>query len=118
MLAMTGCNLLPFRIRASNPPAFSAVQIAASSDRTAYGLTSIPTNRPVFLESNPAEDYYARLHYYGAPSYPIALRKTCSGYMWIGERGIFTGPDLYANAAGVFHEAILLPGFTPSPMKD
>jgi hypothetical protein len=118
MLAMTGCNLLPFRIRASNPPASPMTQVATSVDRTAHGLTSIPTNRPVVLESKPAEDCYALLHYYGAPSCPIALCKTFSSDMWIEEQEIFTGPNLDANAARVFHEAILLPGFTPSPMKD
>jgi hypothetical protein len=79
MLAMTGCNLLPFRIKASNPPAFSAVQVAASSDRTAYGFTPIPAKGNFFWENRPAGVYDAMLCYCGDPSRPIALQKTSGG---------------------------------------
>ena len=97
MLAMTGCNLLPFKIRVSNPPASSAVQVAASFDRTAYDFTPVPAGGNVLLMNWSTKDYAVRLHGYADPSRPIALPGTPSGCTWIGEHEIFTGPNLYAT---------------------
>ena len=96
MLAMTGCNLLPFKIRVSNPPADSTTQVAASSDWMTNGFTAIPTDGSGHWENPPTEVYEAILHYYADPGRPIALSKTSSGGTWIGKQEIFTGPNFYA----------------------
>lgn len=84
------------------------IQAAASFDRENYGFTPIPTNGFVFAELHPTKDYDSMLHFYGETSRTIAFRKTGSGYKWTGEQEIFTGPKLYTNEDGVFHEQIAL----------
>jgi len=48
------------------------------------------------------------LHFYGDTSRTVAFRKTPDGYKWIHEQETFTGPNLYTNVDGVFHEEIVL----------
>jgi len=46
--------------------------------------------------------------FYGETSRTIAFRKTPTGWKWIHEQETFTGPNLYTNVDGVFHEEIVL----------
>ena len=108
MFVVAGCGFMPKRLLLSDPRVIPMIQATTSFDRAAYGFTPIPTNGYVFLESRPTKNYDAMLHFYGDTSRTIAFRKIPSGYKWIEEQEIFTGPNLYTNVDGVFHEQICL----------
>jgi len=107
-VAMIGCGFVPEKVSPSDPRVIPLIQAAASFDRATYGFTPIPTNGDIRLESRPRPNYDAMLHFYGDTSRTIAFRKTPSGFKWIEEQEIFTGPNLYTNVDGVFYEEICL----------
>jgi len=108
MSALAGCGFMPKRMSVSDLRVVPMIQAAESFDRAAYGFTPIPTNGLVYLESRATKNYDTMLHFYGETSRTIAFRKTASGYRWIAEQETFTGPNLYTNVDGVFHEEITL----------
>jgi hypothetical protein len=108
MVTLVGCGFVPEKVSPSDPRVVPLFQAAESFDRAAYGFTPIPTNGDIRLESRPRANYDAMLHFYGDTSRTIAFRKTPSGYRWIEEQEIFTGPNLYTNVDGVFHEEVCL----------
>ena len=105
---LSGCGFVPEKVSPSDPRITPMLQAAASFDRATYGFTPIPTNGDIRLESRPRAGYDAMLHFYGDTSRTIAFRKMPDGYKWIHEQETFTGPNLYTNVDGVFHEEIVL----------
>src|ERR1039457_7348521 len=92
IVAMIGCGFAPEKVSPSDPRIVPLIQAAASFDRATYGFTPISTNGDIRLESRPRASYDAMLHFYGDTSRTIAFRKIPSGYKWIEEQEIFTGP--------------------------
>lgn len=105
---MVGCGFVPERVSLSDARVVPLIQAATNFDRAAYGFTPIPTNADVRLESRPRAGYDAMLHFYGETSRTIAFRKTPTGWKWIHEQEIFTGPNLYTNVDGVSHEEVAI----------
>ena len=104
----TGCGLAPEKVVLSDTQVVPLVQAATNFNRAVYGFTPIPTNADVRLESRARAGYDAMLHFYGETSRTIAFRKTQTGWKWIHEQETFTGPNLYTNVDGIFHEQIVL----------
>ena len=48
------------------------------------------------------------LHIAADTSRTVAFRKTSTGYQWIGEQEIHTGPKTYKSVDGTFHEEICI----------
>lgn len=103
-----GCGFVPEKVSLSDSRVVPLIQAATNFDRAIYGFTPIPTNAEVRLESRPRAGYDAMLHFYGETSRTVAFRKTQTGWKWIHEQETFTGPNLYTNVDGVFHEQIVL----------
>jgi len=118
------CGFAPEKVSLSDPRVVPLLQAATNFARASYGFTPIPTNADVRLESRRRAGYDAMLHFYGETSRTVAFRKTPTGWKWIHEQEIFTGPNLYTNVDGVFHEEIVITygteatsGNTPNKLK-
>jgi len=103
-----GCGFVPEKVSLSDTRVVPLVQAATNFDRAVYGFTPIPINGEVRLEGRPRAAYDAMLHFYGETSRTIAFRKIPTGWKWIHEQETFTGPNLYTNVDGVFHEEVVL----------
>jgi hypothetical protein len=103
-----GCGFVPEKVTLSDARVVPLIQAATNFDRATYGFTPIPTNADVRLESRARAGYDAMLHFYGKTSRTIAFRMSPTGWRWIHEQETFTGPNLYTNVDGVFHEEIVL----------
>jgi hypothetical protein len=108
IIGLIGCGFVPEKTSLTDPRVIPMIQAAATFDRATYGFTPIPTNGFVYLEGHSRAGYDAMLHFNGDTSRTIAFQKIPTGYKWIEEQEIFTGPNLYTNVDGIFHEEICL----------
>jgi hypothetical protein len=77
-------------------------------DRQAMGFTPVETNSTIRLETGSRAAYDAMLHIYGETSRTVAFRKTSTGYRWIAEQEIHTGPGWEQTVDGTFRERIVV----------
>lgn len=109
LLILSGCGLLPERIKMDDPRLKELLAAAQQFDRAQYGFTPIPTKGDVRLEiRSPGGAYDRMLHIYGRTSRTIAFRKTADGFRWIHEQEVFEGPKKYTTVDGTFNESICL----------
>jgi len=109
-MLLAACGLVPQRVSREDPrlqPLWAAI---AGVDRERLGFTPIPPGADLRLEGKQLWDhgYDAMLHVYGETSRTIAFRKAGSGYEWIGEQEIHTGPGKYKTVDGTFNEEITI----------
>lgn len=112
---LVGCGLAPEPVSRDEErlkPLWAAI---ARVDREPLGFTAIPPDAKLRLEGKQlwGDDYDAMLHIDGQTSRTIAFRKVGSGYEWIGEQEIHTGPRTYTSVDGTFKEEITITYKTP-----
>jgi hypothetical protein len=104
---LAGCGLVPEKVAFDDARVVELLKAAETFDREVHGFTPIPRDAEFRLET--ARGAYDRmLHIYGLTSRTIAFRKTDSGFKWIHEQEIFTGPREYESPDGIFKETICL----------
>jgi hypothetical protein len=105
---LSGCGFVPEKVALSDPRIAPMLEAIAAVDRKSFGFTPIPSDAEVRLESRPRAGYDAMLHIYAGTSRTIAFRQTPTGYKWIHEQEIHTGPKTYKTPDGTFHEQIVI----------
>lgn len=81
----------------------------AHVDRESMGFTPLPGDEAIYrIESKSRKGYDAMLHIDGATRRTIAFRKTETGYRWIHEQEIHTGPKEFESPDGRFRETIVV----------
>ena len=105
-LILAGCGFIPQGVSLSDPRIKPLLDAVAAVDRASLGFTPIPADADVRWERRPRRDYDQMLHIYGRTSRTIAFRKTDSGFRWIGEQEIYTGPHTYDSPDGKYREQV------------
>jgi hypothetical protein len=103
---LVGCGFIPQRVSLSDPRIKPLLDAVAAVDRASLGFTPIRADVNVTWERRPRRDYDQMLHIYGRTSRTIAFRKAASGFRWIGEQEIYTGPRTYESVDGKYREQI------------
>ena len=107
-LLVCSCGFVPEAVSWSDPRLVPMLKAIDAVDRASLGFSPIDRSSKVQLESRPRAGYDAMLHIYGRTSRTIAFHKTADGYKWIHEQETHTGPKIYKNADGTFHEEIVV----------
>src|ERR1017187_133304 len=108
LLAVGACGFAPEKVSLTDPRVEPLVKAMDQVDRTALGFTPVTTTAQIMLELRSSGSYDAMLHVYGATSRTIAFRKTQSGYRWISEQEIHSGPGWDQSVDGTFREFIVI----------
>jgi hypothetical protein len=103
-LFFAGCGFIPEHASLSDSRIKPLLDAVAAVDRASLGFTPIQADAKVTWERRPQRDYDQMLHIYGRTSRTIAFRKTESGFRWIGEQEIYTGPHTYDSVDGKYRE--------------
>lgn len=108
LIFLSGCGLAPREVSLSDPEIKPFLRAMSDVDRQALGFTPVETNSTVRLETGSRAAYDAMLHIYGETSRTVAFRKTSTGYRWIAEQEIHTGPGWEQTVDGTFRERIVV----------
>jgi hypothetical protein len=108
VVMLAGCGLIPEEVSSKYErlkPMFEAMR---RTDRKSLGFTPVDPDASIRLEMGPRSGYDAMLHIDGRTSRTVAFKRLPSGYEWIGEQEIFSGPRKYKDEDGERNESITI----------
>lgn len=107
-ITFSSCWLKPINYNDRELVPYLAAIAKAKQLRDSLGFSAVSEKAKITLEKN-GDGYDAMLHVYQSiSSRTIAFKRVGSGYIWIGEQEIFTGPRKFDTPDGELNETITL----------
>ena len=108
IIGILGCGITPRKVSSDSSELIPLKEAMKSSRRISLGFTEVSPTSDIRLETATDRNYDVMLHIYGKTSRTIAFHKQASGYVWIGEQEIYTGPRTYDAADGRQNEEVVI----------